>query len=528
MSVTRHAGVMIPLFSAPSSASWGTGELPDLVPLAAWLSSAGFNRLLLLPVGVVAQGDTSPYSATSAMAIDPMYIALGRVPEFTRAGGADALSPGTRTQIEHARASDSVQYAAIRSAKEAALSLAFERFVSDEWLQLTTRASELAGYIARERWWLDDFALYQAVARAHNGASWRDWPTPIRDRDPGALDEARRSLSRQMLEQQYLQWLAETQWQQAKHEAHALGVTIFGDLPFMVAEASPDVWVRPDEFMLDVSLGVPPDAFSATGQDWGHPTYRWDRIAATGFSWIRNRARRMAALYDGYRVDHLVGLYRTFGRPPVGEPFFNPFDEPTQVAQGETILGILAEPGADIIAEDLGVVPDFVRASLSRLGVPGCKVLRWERDWHAQGHPFIDPRAYPARSAAMTGTHDTETLAGWWATAQAEERHALSVLLSHTGAGQFDPATPWSPDLHRAILSVMFASGSDDLFLPIQDVFGWFDRINIPATVGEHNWTWKLPRATDRLNDADFAVRAAELCRGLANLGQRAKGRGQR
>jgi 4-alpha-glucanotransferase len=140
----------------------------------------------------------------------------------------------------------------------------------------------------------------------------------------------------------------------------------------MVAEASPDVWVRPDEFMLDVSLGVPPDAFSATGQDWGHPTYRWDRIAATGFSWIRNRARRMAALYDGYRVDHLVGLYRTFGRPPVGEPFFNPFDEPTQIAQGETILRMLAETGAAIIAEDLGVVPDFVRASLSRLGVPGC------------------------------------------------------------------------------------------------------------------------------------------------------------
>jgi 4-alpha-glucanotransferase len=114
---------MIPLFSAPGSASWGAGELPDLVPLAAWLSSAGFDRLMLLPVGVVSPGDTSPYSATSAMAIDPMYIALERVPEFTRAGGVDALSPDTRAQIEHARVSDRVQYAAIRSAKEAALSL---------------------------------------------------------------------------------------------------------------------------------------------------------------------------------------------------------------------------------------------------------------------------------------------------------------------------------------------------------------------------------------------------------------------
>jgi 4-alpha-glucanotransferase len=514
---------MIPLFSAPSSASWGLGELPDLVPLAAWLSSAGFDRLMLLPVGVVAQGDTSPYSATSAMAIDPMYIALEHVAEFTRAGGVDALSPATCAQIEQARASNRVQYAAVRAAKEAALVLAFERFVSDEWLQLTTRASALAGYIARERWWLDDFALYQAVSRAHSGASWRDWPAPIRDRDPAALDEARRSLSRQMLEQQYLQWLAETQWQRAKQEAHALGVTIFGDLPFMVAEASPDVWVRPDEFMLDVSLGVPPDAFSATGQDWGLPTYRWDRIAATGFSWIRNRARRMAALYDGYRVDHLVGLYRTFGRPPVGEPFFNPSDEPAQIAQGEMILRILAEPGAAIIAEDLGVVPDFVRASLSRLGVPGCKVLRWERDWHAQNQPFIDPRAYPARSAAMTGTHDTETLAGWWTSAPAEERRALCSLLSHTGAGHLDPAAPWSPGVHHAILQVIFASGSDDVFLPVQDVFGWSERMNVPGTIGEHNWTWRLPAPVDRLGEARFAIEAAALCSGLAKSFARQK-----
>ena len=164
----------------------------------------------------------------------------------------------------------------------------------------------------------------------------------------------------------------------------------------------------------------------------------------------------MAALYDGYRVDHLVGLYRTFGRPPGGEPFFNPSEEPDQTAQGETILGIFLESGAAIIAEDLGVVPDFVRASLTRLGVPGCKVLRWERDWHAPGHPFVDPREYPPSSAAMTGTHDTETLAGWWATAAIDERYGLCVLLFDSGAGEFDPASAWSEALHAAILRVMY------------------------------------------------------------------------
>ena len=514
---------MIPLFSTPSSTSWGAGELPDLVPLSAWLASAGFDRLMLLPIGVVAHGETSPYSATSAMAIDPIYIALDRVQEFARAGGIEALSHESRANVDLARGAETVQYAAIRSAKEEALTLAFERFVGDEWLQLTTRAGELAGYIARERWWLDDFALYQAISNAHGGSTWREWPAPIRDRDAGAIDEARRSLSRQVLEQQYRQWLAETQWHRAKNEAHGLGVTVFGDLPFMVAEASPDVWARPHEFMLDVSLGVPPDAFSAIGQDWGLPTYRWDQIASTGFAWIRQRARRMAALYDGYRVDHLVGLYRTFGRPPGGEPFFNPGEEPEQTAQGETILGIFLESGAAIIAEDLGVVPDFVRASLARLGVPGCKVLRWERDYHAPGHPFADPRGYPSSSAAMTGTHDTETLAGWWATAAIDERHALCVLLFDSGAGEFDPASAWSEALHAAILRVMFQAGSDDLFLPIQDVFGWFDRVNIPATIGEHNWTWKLPWSVDSLGGIGEAQMAAERCRRLSQDHRRQK-----
>ncbi len=526
--MSRHAGVMMPLFSAPSSASWGAGELPDLVPLASWLAGAGFDRLMLLPVGVVSHGETSPYSATSAMGIDPVYVAIERVPEFIRAGGMKTLSADAREGIGRARAASSVRYADIRAAKDEALGLAFEQFVAEEWLQLTTRASELAGYISRERWWLDDFALYQSIARTQGWASWRRWPAPLRDREPAAIDEARRTLARQVLEQQYRQWIAEIQWQQARRDARAAGVTVLGDLPFMVAEGSADVWVRPDEFMLDVSLGVPPDAFSATGQDWGLPTYRWDRIAASGFAWIRQRARRMAALYDGYRVDHLVGLYRTYGKPPEGDPFFNPFDEPTQLWQGEGILKLLAEPGAEIIAEDLGVIPEFVRASLERLGVPGCKVLRWERDWNAHGQPFIDPRTYPSKSAAMTGTHDTETLAGWWSAAPREERHALSSLLAHTSGVVIDPASAWSPSAHGAILHAMYQAGSDDLFLPMQDVFGWPDRINVPATVGDHNWTWKMAWPVDRLEEVDVARAVQGACRNLSESGQRAEGKGQR
>src|SRR5262249_26413152 len=152
---------------------------------------------------------------------------------------------------------------------------------------------------------------------------------------------------------------------------------------------------------------APPDAFSATGQDWGMPVYRWDAIAADDFRWLRDRARRSADLYDGYRIDHLVGFYRTYGQPRDGDPpFFTPSDEADQKALGERIIEILRGAGAEVVAEDLGTVPDFVRESLVRLEVPGFRVFRWERHWDTDGQPFRDPTEYPVSSVATSGTHD--------------------------------------------------------------------------------------------------------------------------
>ena len=196
----------------------------------------------------------------------------------------------------------------------------------------------------------------------------------------------------------------------------------------MVALDSADVWARQPEFRLDLSLGVPPDAFSETGQDWNLPVYRWDVMERGGFEWLTSRARRYADLFDGYRVDHLVGFFRTFFREPGGASGFTPADEPEQVALGEHILRVFLASGATIVAEDLGVVPDFVREAMARLGVPGCKVLRWERHWQTPGHPFVDPAEYPVRSMATTGTHDTEPLVTWWRDAPAEDRAAALEL----------------------------------------------------------------------------------------------------
>jgi 4-alpha-glucanotransferase len=512
----RHAGLLLPLFSAAGSGSWGIGELPDLLPLSRWLSSAGFDRLMLLPIGVVSPGDTSPYGSQSAMAIDPIYIGLDHVQDFAAAGGVPALGAEARRDLAQARASARIDYERVRRVKHEALDRAFDRFHAEEWATRSARAAALAGFVSREWWWLDDWALYAAVADATGQPDWRKWPAALRDREPAAMDEARRDLERPILRHHYLQWQADLQWQGARLLARREGVTVFGDMPFMVSGASADVWARPDEFMFDVSLGVPPDAFSDEGQDWGMPTYRWDRIAESGYAWIQQRARRMSELYDGYRVDHVIGWFRTYGRPDAGEPFFSPAGEAAQIAQGERILRILLEGCRDIIAEDLGLVPPFVRTSLARLGVPGCKVLRWERDWDAPRHPFIDAAGFPPRSAAMTGTHDTDTLAGWWQGCSADDRRAALALPALRAAGFADVDGHWSDALRDAWLTVAFGSGSDEVFVPVQDVFGWTDRINVPGTVGGHNWTWRLPWEVDRLVEIPFTRHRAGFCRHLS------------
>jgi 4-alpha-glucanotransferase len=261
---------------------------------------------------------------------------------------------------------------------------------------------------------------------------------------------------------------------------------------------------------------VPPDAFSETGQDWALPTYRWDAIAATDFAWMRQRARRMAALYDSVRIDHLVGFYRTFGRPREGQAFFNPADEPTQTWQGEQILRIFLDSGAEILAEDLGTVPDFVRASMARAGVPGCKVLRWERDYHTPDRPFVDPATFPPVSVAMTGTHDTETLASWWDHAAEDERRAFLAVASPPDSTGRDLQAPWSDALRDQILGLAFRAGSDHLFFPWQDVFGSRDRINTPATITDGNWTWRVPWAVDSLTSVPMPAERAAFCRHLA------------
>jgi 4-alpha-glucanotransferase len=511
----RRAGLLLPLFSFPSSSSWGIGDIGDVATMAAWLEGGGQRVLQLLPLNEMAAGEQSPYSALTAMAIDPIYIRVPAVVDFGRLGGERSLEAADRSSLDRVRTTAAVDYQSVRRLKVAALTAAFDRFVDEEWERTTPRASALAAFVAAESWWLEDYALYRAIQVREQLRPWFEWPEALQRREPGALLRARRELSRQVLFFQYLQWLADDQWRAARVSARARGVALFGDLPFMVNGDSADVWARQEQFHLDVSVGAPPDAFSATGQNWGVPACRWDVMADDGFTWLRARGRRSARLFDGYRVDHLVGFYRTYGWPrDGGAPFFSPVSEPAQQQLGETVLGVFAEAGAEIVAEDLGTVPDFVRASLARLGVPGYRVLRWEREWHVGGQPFRDPLAYPEASVAASGTHDTEPMAVWWDRASFDERKAISDLAVvqgiTAGAGLADAA--YEPTVRDALLQTLFASRSSLLLNVVQDVFGWRDRINDPAIVSDRNWTFRLPWPCDRMADIPAArERQAQL-----------------
>jgi 4-alpha-glucanotransferase len=516
----RHCGALMPLFSAPSRKSWGIGELADLPLFCSWLRRAGLDFLQLLPLNEMAVADQSPYSAMSAMAIEPLYIAVHQVPDFEALGGESALRPEQRRRLAAVRSSPRVQYREIRSLKTEAMRAAFQRFHEIEWLAGSRRARQLRAYLDRERAWLDDYALFRALHRQSGERAWWNWAAPLAARERRALKQARAALADEYLFHAYVQWQAEIQWHDARHAA--AGVAVFGDVPFMVGSDSADVWANQHAFRRDATVGAPPDAFDANGQDWHLPAYRWDVFARENDAWIRARAKRTAALFDGFRIDHVVGFYRTYIIPADrSAPVFSPAAEDDQLAQGERVMKAFLDSGATVIAEDLGTVPDFVRASLCRQRIAGYRVLRWEREWDRPEQPFRNPAEYPTLSVATTGTHDTETLVDWWSNATLEERSRVAELPFLASRG-LNGATAECDDATRDLLLEMLASSSSNLLLlPFQDIFGWRDRINLPGTVTDANWTWQLPWPVDALEDQPQASeRAATLAKWMRKYGR--------
>ena len=485
-TLPRRAGVLLPLFSVQTTHDWGVGEIPDLIPLAEWAHRAGLSVLQLLPVNQVASGETSPYAAATAFALDPVYLGIDRLEDFAGSGGRARLSSLERQELDTLAEQERIRWPTVRRLKEKAFDQAFAWFYEKEWRTGSSRRKALEAFREQHRDWLEDHALF-TVLHAREKKAWWQWPEPLRRRDTAALDKLRESAFMDVLKVHYLQWLADEQWHAARREANALGVALKGDLPFMVGADSADVWSASENFRLDRRVGTPPDAFSETGQDWGLPAYDWERLEKSGFAWLRARAERSGSLFDLYRIDHVIGLYRTYTRAADGpeDAGFSPEKEKDQIRLGETILELFKGYG-EVVAEDLGMVPEFLPPSLEKLGIPGYRVLRWQmgKDGEIQ-----DPETWPELSVATTGTHDLEPNADWYDALSKKEKKAFLRLptLAH-----LDPAGSFTDGVRDALLETVYGAASELAINPLQDLLGRRERVNVPGTVTDSNWTYRM------------------------------------
>jgi 4-alpha-glucanotransferase len=466
---------------------------------AAWIRRAGQRLLQVLPPHELSPGETSPYGALTAFGLDPIYVDVEAVDDLDARAVAEALGEDGKKALDRARAAPHVDYRAVRTLKTRVLRAAFDRFFEVDWSRRTPRAKKLSEFIAKESVWLDDLALYTTLREARAGSGWTTWSEDHRDRRVSALQKIRADHARRIVEIAYVQWLLAEQWERAHAQMRELGVELMGDVPFILGSESADVWSHAAQFQLNVSLGAPPDDYSANGQDWGLPAYDWLAMEADNLGWIRSRAQRAGHLYDRFRLDHVVGYFRQWlcRKDGSGKGRFDPEGPDAQRARGLRVLGAtLAAISGDsggveaprAIAEDLGVIPPFVHDILRQLGMPGYRVLPWEKD----GTRFRDPRAFPTSSVASWSTHDTAPVGAWWDEFSADDRAHLAVRAGIMAAASEEART-------LALLGDLFQTSSDLTLVLAQELLGLRDRINVPGTVGGHNWTWRLPAPIEDL-----------------------------
>jgi 4-alpha-glucanotransferase len=516
----RKAGVVLPLSSIRTRRDWGIGQVTDLPVCASWIRSAGHRLIQILPPHELSSGETSPYGALTAFGVDPIYVDIDAIAEFDPPAIAGALgNEGTRI-LERVRAALRTEYDVVRTLKARMLRIAFDRFHAREWERGTPRAKLLETFVRDERAWLDDLAHYTVLRESHGGHGWMTWPADQRDRSENALKAVCRDHERRILEVAYVQWILLDQWKAATASLHDMGVDLMGDLPFIVGAESADVWSHASQFQLHVSLGAPPDEYSSYGQDWGLPAYDWLAMEADDFAWIRARARHAARLYDRFRLDHVVGYFRQWikGKDASDKGRFDPAGAEAQRARGQRVLGLMIDelggtagiepPRA--IAEDLGVVPPFVRESLRELEMPGYKVLPWEKE-HGR---VRDRQGFPRASVVSWSTHDTAPIDAWWDELPESDREEFSVR-----AG-IDPSMD-AEARSLALLRYLYGATSDLALILAQELLGVRDRINTPGTVGPQNWTWRLPRPIEDLrDDARLAARFEKIRRLVDSSGR--------
>lgn len=434
-TMQRAAGVLLHPTSLPS------GKLDaDAYRWVDWLAAAGLRVWQLLPLGVPLVG-SSPYQCASAFAVNPALFTETAVHPTSLAGEGAGIG-GNETAFE-------------------------------------------AWYAAQSHW-VDDYALFMLLKQQFGGKEWHEWARPYRERDPQTLFRLRGAHAEDLaaiIHEQYACW---QQWQALRHYASERGILLFGDMPIFVAYDSADVWAHRERFLLDADgkptfvTGVPPDYFSATGQRWGNPHYNWAAMQAENFRWWRQRLQYHFEFFDLVRLDHFRGLVASWMIPATEPTAINGF---WQAVPGDALLAsIQAEMGAlPLVAEDLGVITPDVTALRDKYALPGMSVLQFGFD-HFSDNPH-KPQNVRVNSVYYTGTHDNDTVLGWFDSLDAGmQQHVLQVLGITERAQLID-----------AMLDTLFASRARLAIVPLQDLLRLDSRarMNVPGTV-EGNWQWRF------------------------------------
>lgn len=466
----RRSGILMHISSLPGPG--GIGSLgKEAYAFADFLKASGMAVWQVLPLGPTGYGE-SPYQSSSVFAGNPMLISCAAL----REAGLVAYDDGEEFTPDDP---ERVDYPAVRESKEKLLRRCFAQ--SEGKLQ-----KELAAF-RRENPWVEDFALFTALKARYGGVMWTKWPDrEVRRRQPAALERCRRELDGEIRYHLFCQYLFFRQWFALKRYCNGLGIRLFGDMPIYVAEDSADTWTHPEAFQLDGEgvpkrvAGVPPDFFSADGQLWGNPLYRWFSLRLHGYGWWVERMAAMAKMYDIVRIDHFIG-FANYYSVPQGAP--NARTGKWIIGPGKSLFRTLERkiPGLNIVAEDLGCVNDRVRRLLTAVGYPGMRVLSFGFGG-GEDNPHL-PANYVTNSVVYTGTHDNDTVRGWIGTADDAALAQARQLLG------FDKPEDGPAAFVRAVL----ASRADTAMIPMQDVLGLggWARMNRPGTIG-NNWLWRM------------------------------------
>ncbi len=457
----RSAGILLHPTSLPGP--YGIGELgPEALAFVEFLEKSGQKLWQILPLSPTG-GDGSPYSSYSAFAGNPLLISTERLVKDGLVSGAEENPDGP------------VDYPAVIPAKTKLLREAYGN---------ARPGKEFDAFVEEQSGWLEDYALYMALKGKYDGRAWNLWDDGLVKREPDALEKARRELAGEVRYHQFVQYLFFDHWTDVKEAANEVGIEVIGDIPIFVSHDSADVWARQSLFHLDdsgsptVVAGVPPDYFSETGQLWGNPLYDWESMERDGYSWWVERMRMALTLYDVVRIDHFRGFEAYWEIPADAET----------AREGRWVKG----PGKDvfraledglgelpIIAEDLGEITPEVEALRDELGLPGMKVLQFA--FSGPDNAFLPHEYGDANWVIYTGTHDNDTTAGWWRSADPEGRSFARRYLGKEYVSV--------PDFIR----LAYASVAEKAVVPMQDFLelGPEHRMNTPGTT-EGNWSWRL------------------------------------